>query len=209
MINEYYSILENCEHELTEKKSRFIANLIHVETESEAKEKIIEISKKHFNSKHNVFAYRILVDGNIIDKYSDNGEPSGTAGKPILDMMKQKELCNVLIVVTRYFGGILLGTGGLVRAYTGSAKLCIDNSKVELLEKKTVLQINISYDELGLVKQFCKKNNFIVENIEYLENVVVSILVNKGENEIFKDEIEKILNRNVDISILQDKFVIK
>ena len=69
MVNEYYSILENCEHELTEKKSRFIANLIHVETESEAKEKILEISKKHFNSKHNVFAYRILTDGNIIDKY--------------------------------------------------------------------------------------------------------------------------------------------
>ena len=144
MVNEYYSILENCEYELIEKKSRFISNLIYVENEEEAKQKITEIKKKFYDAKHNVFAYRVYANGNIIDKYSDDGEPSGTAGKPILDMLKQKEICNVLIVVTRYFGGILLGTGGLVRAYTGAAKLCIDNSKIHLIENSSVLQINIT-----------------------------------------------------------------
>lgn len=209
MINEYYSIIENCESELVEKKSRFISNLIHVETEEEAKHKINEIKKKFYDAKHNVFAYRVYENGNIIDKYSDDGEPSGTAGKPILDMLKQKEICNVLIVVTRYFGGILLGTGGLVRAYTGAAKLCIDNSKIDLLENSSVLQINITYEELGIVKQFCKKNEFIVENIEYLENVVANVIIKKGEEYFFSAEIEKLLNRNVDISVFQDKFVIK
>lgn len=209
MINEYYSIKDNCEYELVEKKSRFISNLIYVETEEEAKQKINELKKKFFDAKHNVFAYRVYEKGLIIDKYSDDGEPSGTAGKPILEMLKQKEICNVLIVVTRYFGGILLGTGGLVRAYTSASKLCIDNSIINLLESCISIKITVYYEELGHVKQLCKKNGYIVEKMEYLENIVMTVIVKKEEEHFFIEKIQKKLNRIVDISILQEKFVIK
>lgn len=117
MLETYKTVLEESESILIEKKSKFIANIFHVENEVEAKNIITKIRKKYYDAKHHVYAYRIY-DGNVIEKFSDDGEPAQTAGKPIIDLLKQKELYNVLIVVTRYFGGILLGTGGLTRAYT-------------------------------------------------------------------------------------------
>ena len=209
MEEEYFSILFDCEYELVEKKSRFIANLFHIESEEQAKEKIKDIAKKHFNAKHNVFAYRIYEDNSIIEKYSDNGEPSGTAGKPILDMLKAMGICNVLIVVTRYFGGILLGTGGLVRAYTGSAKLCLDNSKIDTLERCCSLKVFVDYEEIGKIKHFCEKNNYIIEKTEYLEKISLNILVKKCKEKIFYEELKNFLNRDVDITALEDKFVKK
>ncbi len=104
--------------EITEKKSKFIANLYYIESVKEAEEKIEQICKKYHDAKHHCFAYRILEEKNIVERVSDDGEPSGTAGAPMLQFLAKNELANVLVIVTRYFGGILLGTGGLVRAYT-------------------------------------------------------------------------------------------
>ncbi len=117
-----------------EKKSRFIANVFYVETIEEADNYIKQIKKEYNDAKHNCFAYAIETEnGGIAIKYNDDGEPQGTAGAPILKMLLEKGLSNILVVVTRYFGGILLGTGGLVRAYTGAAEKALEVA--EIVEK--------------------------------------------------------------------------
>ena len=125
----FITIKEDTEYVLVEKKSKFIANLIKVSNQEEAEEKIKYFKKKYFDARHNCVAYRVMEDSTIIEKSSDDGEPSGTAGGPMLNILQKNNLCNVLIVVTRYFGGILLGTGGLVRAYSDSLIGAIGNSK--------------------------------------------------------------------------------
>ena len=122
-MNEFNTILEsNIQAEIVEKKSRFIANLFYVENPEEAEIKIKEIKKKYHDAKHNCFAYLTYENGEIYKKFSDDGEPSGTAGAPMIDIIEKENLRNILIIVTRYFGGILLGTGGLVRAYSEAFK---------------------------------------------------------------------------------------
>ena len=131
MLNTFYTIKEDeYSAELIEKKSKFIATLLKVSSEEQAIEFIEKIRKKYRDAKHNVFAYRIA---NTLERYSDDGEPSGTAGVPILDILRGEKLENVLVVVTRYFGEILLGTGGLVRAYSTVTKQAIaDAVKIEM-----------------------------------------------------------------------------
>ena len=129
-MEEFYTVKENIETEIIEKKSRFIANIFYIESIDEAENIIKSIKKKHYNARHNCYAYRIIQNGKIIDRFSDDGEPSSTAGAPILNILVKKNLVNVLIVVTRYFGGILLGTGGLVRAYSQAANNVIEMSKI-------------------------------------------------------------------------------
>ena len=128
-MEEFTTIEENVSTEIVEKKSKFIANFFYVETVGEAEKIIKEIKKKYFDARHNCVAYRVIENGQVIEKSSDDGEPSGTAGAPMLNILQKNELANVLIIVTRYFGGILLGTGGLVRAYSGSLLDAIEKSK--------------------------------------------------------------------------------
>lgn len=128
-MTEFKTILEsNIQAEIVEKKSRFIANLFYIESADEAEKKIKEIKKKYHDAKHNCFAYLIYENGEVYKKFSDDGEPSGTAGAPMMEIIEKENLRNVLIVVTRYFGGILLGTGGLVRAYSDSLKAALGNA---------------------------------------------------------------------------------
>ena len=116
----FKTISNNTTAEIIEKKSKFIANIFYVESVEEAENKIKEVKKKYFDARHNCYAYSIFSENGIINRCSDDGEPSGTAGAPMLNIINSKELTNILVIVTRYFGGILLGTGGLVRAYTSS-----------------------------------------------------------------------------------------
>ncbi len=122
------TIKENVTAQITEKKSKFICDLSYVSSKQEAEQKIKEIKKKYHDAKHHCFAYRIKDENIIIEKSSDDGEPSGTAGSPILNLLSKYELVNVLAVVTRYFGGILLGTGGLARAYTQCTQKALQNA---------------------------------------------------------------------------------
>ena len=126
---------------LIEKKSKFIANLFKVNSEQEAIDIIKSIKKEYKNATHNVYAYIFLQDGQVISRYSDDKEPQGTAGRPVLFLLNQNNLYNVLAVVTRYFGGTLLGKGGLIRAYTKSVKLALENTEIielgESYESKT------------------------------------------------------------------------
>lgn len=117
-MEEFVTIKDNVQLELVEKKSRFIANLFYVESTQEAENVIKEIRKKYYDAKHNCIAYRIIENERIEERANDDGEPSGTAGAPMLNILQKNNLANILIIVTRYFGGILLGTGGLVRAYS-------------------------------------------------------------------------------------------
>lgn len=183
---EFKTIKNDLTNEIIEKKSRFIANIFYVETEEIAKEKIKEIKSKYHDARHNCYAYRVLTEAGIKDKSSDDGEPGGTAGAPILNAITKNELVNVLVVVTRYFGGILLGAGGLVRAYSDSTLGVIE--KVEKIIKKpgVVTEIEISYQDLENVKYILKTNNININDITYEENVNLQIEI----SEEFKVEIE-------------------
>ena len=142
--------------EIVEKKSRFIANSYHIESKEEAEEKINLIKKKYYDAKHNCFAFSIVdKDGNLLEKSSDDGEPSGTAGAPILNVIRKNNLNNVLIVVTRYFGGILLGTGGLTRAYSNTALASIENRKIIEVENGLQASLEIEYSENEKFKYYC------------------------------------------------------
>ena len=132
-MENFLTINENIESEITVKKSKFICNLIKIEKQEEAEEQIKKIKKKYHDARHNCVAYRVQENDTIVEKASDDGEPSGTAGKPILNVLQKKNMTNVLCVVIRYFGGIKLGAGGLVRAYTKSASEVI--KLVNLMEK--------------------------------------------------------------------------
>ena len=149
----FYTIKENNETKLIEKKSVFIANLYYVETEEDANLLIKQIEKKYYDAKHHCFAYRLQNNGDIIERFSDNGEPSGTAGMPILGILRGKELTNVLVVVTRYFGGILLGTGGLVRAYADSAKQVLEEINIVKKDIGLKLMYEIQYNDLEKLRE--------------------------------------------------------
>ena len=129
MLPEYRTIYRGGEDEIVEKKSRFIATVVPVNTEEEALEFVEKTRKKYWDARHNCFAY-IIGERGQLQRCSDDGEPNGTAGKPMLDVLLGNELRNVAVVVTRYFGGTLLGTGGLVRAYSGAVKAGLDASMV-------------------------------------------------------------------------------
>lgn len=148
-----YTLSKYIEAEITEKKSRFIARLNPVKSEKEALQFIADVKKQNATARHNVYAY-ILRDGTA--RYTDDGEPHHTAGLPILELLKHENMQNIACVVTRYFGGILLGTGGLVRAYTGSVKSALDKAiEQELIIPDIELEQHVvmcSYSELGSVK---------------------------------------------------------
>ncbi len=174
-MEEYITIEENVIEELTEKKSRFIANLIKVENKEEAEEKIKGIKKKYHDARHNCIAYRVMDEEAIIEKSSDDGEPSGTAGAPMLNILQKNNLCNVLVVVTRYFGGILLGTGGLVRAYSDVTINSIDKAKKIRKIIGIEFKVKLEYSNFEKFKYYCKINEINIVKTEYFEDIVCNI----------------------------------
>ena len=153
--------------EIIVKKSKFIATLYEANSKDEAEKILQNVRKKYFDAKHHCYAYII----EKIEKCSDDGEPSGTAGAPLLALLKSANLKNVIIIVTRYFGGILLGTGGLVRAYTESAKNAIENAKIVYKDYGVQFEIEISYNNLKEIQFICKNLDISIIKIEYQENV--------------------------------------
>lgn len=184
----YLTVLKEGIGEYEEKKSRFIGAVKRVETEAEAKEFVAKIKGNHKEARHNVYAY-IVGENMGIQRYSDDGEPQGTAGVPVLDVLKKKGLTNVAIVVTRYFGGVLLGAGGLVRAYTKSAAVAIDNGKIAQKVLGKVIKISTSYDLLGKLQYIFSNNNFYIENTEYTDEVMLEIFVEEQREEELKSKV--------------------
>lgn len=192
----FKTIIEHTTSEIVEKKSKFIANIYHIENEEQANTKIKEIKKKYFDARHNCIAYRVIEDGKIIERFSDDGEPSGTAGAPMLNILQKNDLCNILVVVTRYFGGILLGTGGLVRAYSEATMQGIEKAEKINVYQGIEYKVVVEYSELENLKYYCRKNNMNIVNIEYFNEVECYIEMKEGIKEKFIKDIEQ---RNINI----------
>ncbi len=199
----FKSIEKEAEAEIVEKKSRFIAQIFAVNSKEEAENVLSEVKKTYYDAKHNCYAY--IVDN--IEKCSDDGEPSGTAGSPMLDLLKNNGLNNIIVVVTRYFGGTLLGTGGLVRAYTESAKKALENAK--MIEKEYGIRylLEISYGNIKEIQYICKQLKINIIDSEYGENVILTLESNeekkkKLENSGIEIKNEKILNDKIIINIV-------
>lgn len=193
------TILANSSSELDVKKSKFIANIIKITDEQDAKEKLNQIRKEYSDARHNCYAY-IVYDNETktkIEKSSDDREPSGTAGIPMLTLLQKNNLVNVLIVVTRYFGGILLGTGGLVRAYTDSSKQALEAAKIIELQYGEILEYCIEYDEFEYFKYICEKNNIEIINTEYSSNVKANIKIKEEDKTLFSTYKCRIIEKNV------------
>jgi uncharacterized YigZ family protein len=176
MINTYNTILSSGTDEIVEKKSRFIGYAEPVESEEQAYAFIEKIKKQHYDARHNCFAFAIGKE-NTIYRFSDDGEPQGTAGKPILEVITGKEAVNICIVVTRYFGGTLLGTGGLVRAYTEAAKLCLEAAGLTTMTKMKCLDIRTNYNDSGKVQYILNSNNINITDTEYTSDVLFHAMV--------------------------------
>ena len=187
----YFTIKDESIAEFKEKKSIFIGHGKRVENEDEAKEFIQIIKNKHKQARHNVYAY-IIGERREIQRYSDDGEPQGTGGIPMLEVLKKSDITDVVVVVTRYFGGILLGTGGLARAYSKGASLAIKEGGVVEKVNGVSLEIIIEYDLLGKVQHVCAKDNFYIENVEYTDIVKIKILCQYSNLENLKSQITEV-----------------
>lgn len=195
MTKDYKTLLKYAHGEEIINKSKFIGYAKPIKSEEEATEFIEEIKKKHWNATHNVPVY-LIGDNNEIQRYSDDGEPSGTAGVPILEMLKKEEIKNVVIVVTRYYGGIKLGTGGLVRAYTSAAKLAI--KEAEIVEKviNNEYLIRIDYTLHGKIQNELINGEYIIKDTVYDDKVNIYVYCKPSES-------DKLISKITDISSAQ------
>lgn len=171
MAKDYKTVLENASDEFVEKRSRFIGYCKPVKTEQEAINFINEKRSEHWNATHNVYAYS-LREGNI-KRYSDDGEPSGTAGMPVLDVIVKNEIFDVVVVVTRYFGGVLLGTGGLVRAYSHGSKIAVEAAKPVIMQNCLVCEARCAYNQYGKVSSLIIGVGAAVDDTVYESDVLV------------------------------------
>lgn len=187
----YKTVAHSGEGELTEKKSRFIATVRPVDNEDDAIAFINEMRSKYSDARHNVYAY--VIDENNIYRYSDDGEPQGTAGMPVLDVIRKEGLVDTAVVVTRYFGGTLLGTGGLVRAYSQSAKLGLDNAEIVTRTLCDIVSVKVDYSLVGKIQHFIQANGFMLDDTLY-ENDVTFFICSQTENT------EKLLSDLTDIT---------
>lgn len=185
----YKTISKNTQYELTEKKSKFIANLIYIENKDDAENKIKEYKKKFHDARHNCFAYRVLLENQIYEKSSDDGEPSGTAGSPMLNILQKNELCNILVIVTRYFGGILLGTGGLVRAYSEALNGALLNSELVDVNIGYEVEVKLNYTDMKQLKYYCEKNDIKISNFEYGESVCCFLTIKEEFLDVFQADV--------------------
>ena len=185
------TIKEPIQSEIVEKKSKFIANIYYVESVDKAEEKIKEAKKKYHDARHNCSCYRVLAEGKIAEKSSDDGEPSGTAGGPMLNILQKKELVNIVVIVTRYFGGILLGTGGLVRAYSDVTQKAIEEAeKISVILGKEY-EVKINYSDLEKLKYYAKLNDINIVNTKFENEIICYLQIPEEKISNFMDNIEK------------------
>ena len=208
-MEEFTTILNDEIAEIVEKKSRFIANIYHLENVEEAEEKIKSTKKKYYDAKHNCIAYRVIENGKVVEKASDDGEPSGTAGSPMLNILQKNNLCNLVVVVTRYFGGILLGTGGLVRAYSDATQMAIAKSVKVQKVKGIEIKVELEYSNLEIFKYYCKNKEINIVKLEYGENIMANLEMEENIKNTFLRDIEaKALNIK-NYKIMEMKYISK
>ena len=208
-MGNFISIKENVQTEIVVKKSKFICNLIKVESQEEAEEHIKKIKKKYYDARHNCVAYRVIEDEQVVEKSSDDGEPSGTAGGPILNILQKNNFGNILVVVTRYFGGILLGTGGLVRAYSDATLDAIDAAEKVEICVGIEAEIELDYNNLESFKYYCKKNNIYIKDYDYSEKIICKIQLEEGNKERLEDDFKTKKVNLINLKFLSKKLINK
>ena len=182
-MTEYYIPTRAAESEFVEKRSRFIGYIKPVETEAEARAFVEEIKKRHYDARHNCWCY-LLREGGVV-RYSDDGEPQGTAGQPMLGVFEKEGITDLVCVVTRYFGGILLGTGGLLRAYTKGAKDALDASGVSLVRRWVRQLVPCTYSLYERLKQETERFGAVIEDTEYGADIVLTVLVPEEQSDAY------------------------
>ena len=204
----FKTIESNVSAEIVEKKSKFIANIYYVESIEEAEKLIKDANKKYFDARHNCYAFRVCTENGIVNRFSDDGEPSGTAGAPMLNILTSQNLSNVLVIVTRYFGGILLGTGGLVKAYTQATIEALNKANIVNKDLGKSAKFIISYQDLEKCKYYLKQNSVAIRDIQYGENVEVFV-------DITDEKLQGILERRNELNfeiisyeVIMEKFIV-
>lgn len=200
-MSEFYTVADYGSDEFTEKKSKFIGYIKHIETEEEATAFISEIKGKHWDARHNVYAY-VIGENGAIQRSTDDGEPSGTAGRPVLEVIKGENLTNVVVVVTRYFGGVLLGTGGLVRAYGRAAKMAIEAAKIVRPVKMKMIAICADYELMGKIQNYLIQKNVLIDHIEYQNNAMIYCLVEETDAPQFSEMLEQQFQMKIPCTLL-------
>lgn len=205
MQDEYRTILGNSTGEITIKKSRFIASLYQVESEEAANAIIDSLKKKYWDATHNCSAY-IIGNDNPIMRCSDDGEPSRTAGKPMLDILLAHKLTNILAVVTRYFGGTLLGTGGLVKAYQSAVLEGLKNSKIITKQLGNKVNIITDYNYIGKLQYYAATENIAILSCDYTDAVSITFLVPLRKKDMVIKKITELTNGSAIINISGDVY---
>lgn len=199
MLLQYYTVKNAGEHEIVIEKSKFVAQITRATTEEEAQTFIQEIKKKHWDATHNCSAY-LIGEHNQIQKANDDGEPSGTAGVPMLEVLKKRDLKDTVVVVTRYFGGIKLGAGGLIRAYGKAVSEGLNAIGVVERRLMRVMHTKIDYTWLGKIENELRSHSsFILKEIHYLDNVEVETYVAEEMKESFVDWMTELTNGQAEI----------
>ncbi|OSB09456.1 YigZ family protein [Paraclostridium bifermentans] len=202
----YKTLHEFGTDEITIEKSTFIGYAKPIKTEEEAIEFINEIKKKHKDARHNVWAYTVGKSMNI-QRYSDDGEPQGTAGIPTLEVIKKEDLRDVVVVVTRYFGGIKLGAGGLVRAYTKGAKIGLEAGKIIEKIMYQEVKIKIDYNQLGKVQNEIMNMGYFIKDTIYEDNVEIIVYSRVNEKESIIERINDITSATAQITIGEEFYL--
>lgn len=204
-MSNYKSIHKFGRDEIVINKSRFIGSAMPVSTEEEALEFIERIKKEFKDASHNVYAYSIGENANL-QRFTDDGEPSGTAGMPMLSVINMENLRNVAVVVTRYYGGVLLGAGGLVRAYTKGAKIGLDSGLIVDKILFYEVTVRVDYTLLGKMENELTKNKFIIKDKVYEENVSLTVLSTEDDLEKLKSTIDEVTSGKSDIIVGQSSY---
>lgn len=206
MLEDYLTVKSEGQAEITIQKSRFIGHVKRTETEEEAQAFIRKIKKEHHQATHNCSAY-LIGDHDQIQKANDDGEPGGTAGVPMLEALKQNNLKDTCIVVTRYFGGIKLGAGGLIRAYSKSTTTALNEVGIVKRQLMKRVSITVSYPLLGKIENELHQGKYIIEETDYLENVTFHVLVKMSEIDQFRTWITDLTSDQAEMVLTGKKYI--
>lgn len=205
-MEQYKTVFSFSDGKYEEKRSVFIAELFHCESVEEATKIVAEQKSKYWDAKHVVSAYRLL-DGTV--KASDDGEPHGTSGKPVLDLITGAGLFDVIITVTRYFGGVLLGTGGLVKAYSSAAREAIEKANVSEMIKGIICNIDCDYQQYQLIERLIFSNNSQIMSSDFSDNISLEIFVPLNSFETLKDKIIESFSGKIALNYKKELFFAK
>lgn len=201
----YITVNYRGEDEFVEKRSRFIGHALPVKTEEEALLFISDMRAKYSDATHNVYAY--ILQENNISRFSDDGEPGGTAGLPVLEVMKKENITDCAVVVTRYFGGTLLGAGGLVRAYSKAAKMALDDAEIAERTYCHAVELTAGYELLGKLRYIVEAGGYILDDILYNENITIKAYVKYDCLDRFKKEVTEASLGKVEVVVTGEKYV--